>query len=32
MREDEPIDSINVHFGSTAKDFNPIATIFVSTL
>jgi hypothetical protein len=30
-REDETIDSINVYFGSTAKDFNPISTIFVNT-
>ena len=31
-REDETTESINVHIGSTAKDFNPIATIFVNTL
>jgi hypothetical protein len=31
-REDETIDSTNIYFGSTAKDFNPIAIIFMNTL
>lgn len=31
-KEDEPIDNTNVYFGSTAKDFNPIAMIFMNIL
>ena len=31
-KEDDTIDSTNFYFGSTAKDFNPIAMIFMNTL
>ena len=31
-KEDEKIDSTNVYFGSAAKNFNPIATIFANIL